>query len=368
MTQRIIDWPAVLRPGAQEWHLIQPMVSSTSAFSGATFDKLIGPPRWAFSLDVPDQPARMLPAIESAVRSFRGGLNLVRVGDMRRTRLALGPLGGRVLSQLLPWTAWARWERVGPEPAVAGEVLTAQKASAVHQLTQEPVRTGLQYTAVLEVTALTPVHAALGIAGPGVANPLGVVVNAQTGEVVSQYGPVVASGSVAEGGFHRVWVRFRADADQVVHLTGYAMQGTYEPTAVQLRRPVLAMHALMEPEPFVPSSGMAVWGDAQITIDGADQTGDVLATAGWLPNTRIEAGHWLNYGDGMHQLIEYAAVDGEGRATLRIEPPIRRSPVHAAPVTIRNVTSLFKLKTQPRIRQEGMVVKGFTLEFEEWQT
>lgn len=102
MTQRIIDWPAALRPGAQEWHLLQPMVSSTSAFSGATFDKLIGPPRWAFSLDVPDQPARKLPEIESAVRSMRGGLNLVRVGDMRRTRLPMGAAGGRVLSQLLP--------------------------------------------------------------------------------------------------------------------------------------------------------------------------------------------------------------------------------------------------------------------------
>lgn len=235
----------------------------------------------------------------------------------------------------------------------------------MHQLTQEPVRTGLQYTAVLEVIATAPVHAALGISGPGVSIPLGVVVNAQSGEVVSQYGPVVASGSVAEGGFHRVWVRFRADADEVVHLTGYAMQATHESTAVQLRRPVLAMHALMEPEPFVPSTGMAVWGDAQIAIDGAGQAGDELATMGWLPNTRIEAGHWLNYGDGMHQLIETALVNGDGKATLRIEPPIRRSPAHAAPVVIRNVTSLFKLKTQPRVRQEGMVVKGFTLEFEE---
>lgn len=40
MTQRIIDWPKQLRmrPGAQEWELLQPMTGSVSAFSGASYD------------------------------------------------------------------------------------------------------------------------------------------------------------------------------------------------------------------------------------------------------------------------------------------------------------------------------------------
>ena len=79
MTQKIIDWPKELRLGAQEWELLMPTVSTTSAFSGATFDTLIGPPRWAFSMDLSAAPAKMLPQIEATLRQLRNGLNLLGV-------------------------------------------------------------------------------------------------------------------------------------------------------------------------------------------------------------------------------------------------------------------------------------------------
>ncbi len=368
MTQRIIEWPATLRPGAQEWGLLQPMVSSTSAFSGATFDKLIGPPRWAFSMDLPDAPARMLPQIEAALRQMRGGLNLLRIGDLRYTRRSLAPGGGRRATQLLPWSsAWTRWGRVGKAPAsiVLGEA-TMSNATDYFQKTAEPVRAGTPYVAVLEASSDVSTQVALAVAGPGVNAPLGVVFNALTGDVLSQYGAVTGSGTVLVGGRWRCWLTFVATTTGEAMVHAYALLPAHGLQSVRMRRPQLAMHAGANPPPYVSANATATWSELGVVVDGGGQVGDTLVTRDWPPGLTLKAGHWISYGDGMHQLLQDATPDADGKAQLWVEPPIRRSPADGAAVSVRNVTGLFKLKTAPRVRQEGMLVRGLTLEFEEY--
>lgn len=369
MTQRIIDWPKQLRmrPGAQEWELLQPMTGSVSAFSGASYDKLIGPPRWAFSMDLTDAPASTLPQIEAALRQLRGGLNLLRIGDMRSTgRVSVVPGGGAKEVQMLPWSSqWTRWGRIGPAPvAIAGEEVEVRQTTDYFQNATASLRAGVPYVAVVEASATVSAHVALSVAGAGVAAPLGVVFDALTGAVVSQYGPVNACGSTAAGGRWRCWLTFGGQAGDVL-AQAYALLPAHGLIHLKMRRPILAMQAGALPPAYVPADSVSVWDEYGVQVDGAGQTGATLATRNWPPGLTLRAGHWISYGDGMHMLLEAATPDSDGKVQLWIEPPIRRSPADGAPVVVRNVTGLFKLKVSPKIRQEGMAVKGQTLTFEE---
>lgn len=368
MTQRIIEWPATLRPGSQEWGLLQPMVSSTSAFSGATFDKLIGPPRWAFSMDLPDAPASKLPQIEAALRQMRGGLNLLRIGDLRRTGHSLVPGGGRRAAQLLPWSSlWTRWGRVGPAPvSIVSDEATVSSATDYFQATAEPVRAGTPYVAVLEASSETPAQVALAVAGGGVDAPLGAVFNALTGELLSQYGAVTSASAALVDGRWRCWLTFVATTTGEALVQAYALLPAHGLQSVRMRRPQLAMHVGAVPPAYVSANETATWSELGVMVDGGGQVGDTLATRDWPPGLTLKAGHWISYGDGMHQLLQDATPDADGKAQLWIEPPIRRSPADGDAVSVRNVTGLFKLKTAPRVRQEGMLVRGLTLEFEEY--
>lgn len=369
MTQRIIDWPVQMRPGSQEWELLQPKASATSAFSGATFDKLIGPPRWAFSMDLTAAPARQLPQIEATLRQLRGGLNLLRIGDMRRTgKGSVMPGGGTYWRQMLPWSsAWTRWGRVGPAPvSIAADEVTMAKATDYHQAAAVPLQVSFPYVAVLEASADVSAHVALAVAGDGVAEPLGVVFDALTGAVVSQYGAVNSCGAVAVGGRWRCWLTFGGKRAAPVLVQAYALLPAHGLIRAKMRRPILAMQAGAVPPSYVPADASGVWAEMGIEVDGAGQTGDTLATRNWPPGTLLQAGHWISYGDGMHMLLAPATPDAAGKASLWIEPPIRRSPADGAPVVVRNVTGLFKLTAGPKIRQDGMAVAGQTLNFEEY--
>ncbi|RMX06709.1 hypothetical protein D8I35_09415 [Corticibacter populi] len=369
MTQKTIDWPADLhlRPSAQEWWLEQPSVASTSQFSGATVQALIGPPRWAFSMDLADAPAHRLPHIESTLRKLRNGLNLLRIGDLRRMgRGTLLPtLGGRNLLNLLPWSGrWLSWGRVGPAPVqISVDELTADYASNWYMQTAEPLRPGLVYVLAVELEAAASAHVALALGSGPLADGLGVVFDAATGAVVSQYGAVLASGSVQQAGRWRCWLKLQPTAVAPALVQVYALLPAAGTVQARMRRPLLGLALGDLPPAYVETEDAAAWGDLTPVVDGADQSGDVLATRGWPAGTPLRAGHWVAYGDGMHQLLDDVTPDADGRAELWIEPPIRRSPADGTAITVRGVTGLFRLQAGPRMRQEKMLVKGQTLTF-----
>ena len=146
----------------------------------------------------------------------------------------------------------------------------------------------------------------------------------------------------------------------------YALLPAHGLHKVTMRRPVLATHSGQMPPAYVSAGATGVWVELGVEVDGGAQVGDMLATRGWPPGAVLKAGHWINYGDGLHQLLSAVTPDANGKAQLWIEPPIRRSPADGAVVTARNVTGLFKLKAGPKVRQEGLHVPGQTLTFEEY--
>ncbi len=367
MTQRIIEWPATLRPGAQEWGLLQPMVSSTSAFSGATFDKLIGPPRWAFSMDLPDAPASMLPQIEAALRQMRGGLNLLRIGDLRRTgRQSAAPGAERWPLNLLPWSGqMLRWGIAGPQPvAEADGALKLEQAGGIATFTAEPMRAGFRYIVAAEVVSDVSANASFSISAGPVGQPMGAIFNTVTGEVVARYGPMMLSMAKTAQGW-KFWAIVDCVRDAQPQVQLHALMATSDRANIRFSRPVVALATSGVPPTYVETAATPAYAEVSVVVDGAGQAGDSLRTIGWIPGSKIRVGSWINYGDGLHQVLSAVTVGGDGAAQLWIEPPIRRSPDDGAPVSVRNVTGLFKLKTAPRVRQEGMVARGLTLEFEE---
>ena len=368
MTQRIIEWPATLRPGSQEWGLLQPMVSSTSAFSGATFDKLIGPPRWAFSMDLPDAPARMLPKIEATLRQMRGGLNLLRIGDMRRTgKQSIVPGAERWPVNLLAWSGQMnRWSIAGPAPALeAGGVVRVEKATSISTFTAEPMRAGFTYVVCAEVVSDVSAKVSFSISAGPTDQQMGVIFDALTGAEIARYGSMAFSKSKTAQGW-KFWATLHCERDSQPLVQLHALLAARETANIRFSKPVVALVVSGVPPAYVETAGTAAYTQVNVEVDGAGQGGDTLNTRGWIPGSKIKAGCWINYGDGMHQVLNAPAVGSDGRAQLWIEPPIRRSPADGTAVTMRDVTGLFKLKTAPRVRQEGMLVRGLTLEFEEY--
>lgn len=369
MTERIIDWPDDVRISAQEWELLQPRVSSRSAFSGAVRNRLIGPPRWTFAIDTTSRRAEDLARLESTVRKLRGGLNLVRMRDMRRTGTAtVLPGNGLRGVQMLRWSGvWSRWGRVGPLPVSGpGGEVTMHHATDYYQADVEPLTGGIYYALALDVSADAPAQVAIAVSGASVDGPLGAIFDAHTGAYISQYGAVSAHGAVDVGGHWRCWLTFRAERSGDAVIQAYALLPVHGMHSITMRRPQLAMQVAPGAPSYVAATDSTIWTDMPVVVDGAGQGGDMLNTMGWPPGVRLTAGHWISYGDGMHMLLDDAVPDADGKAALWIEPPIRRSPAHGQAVTIRGVTGLFRLTSSPRIRQEqGIVVPGQTLTFEE---
>lgn len=369
MTERVIDWPDDVKLGAQEWELLQPKVSSRSAFSGAARNMLIGPPRWSISIDLTARRAEDLARLESTVRQLRNGLNLVRLRDYRRTgRTSVLPGGGLRGVQLLRWSGvWSRWGRVGPLPVSSpGGEVTMHHTTDYYQADVEQLAGGIYYVLALDVIAPASAQVAIAVSGAAVDGPLGAIFDAHTGAFVSQYGAVTARGAVDVGGHWRCWLTFRAQRSGESVIQAYALLPDHGLHSLTMRRPQLAMQVAAGAPSYVVATDSTVWTDMPVIVSGAGQVGDTLATAGWPPGVTLTAGHWISYGDGMHMLLGDAVPDADGEAALWIEPPIRRSPAHGQPVTIRGVTGLFRLTSSPRIRQEqGILVPGQTLTFEE---
>ncbi|EHM01161.1 hypothetical protein HMPREF9946_02236 [Acetobacteraceae bacterium AT-5844] len=90
-------------------------------------------------------------------------------------------------------------------------------------------------------------------------------------------------------------------------------------------------------------------GGGSPVIDGAGQSGDVLATRGWPPNTAVLwPGDYISYPDAagrpmLHQVVTGGQSDGAGRAWLVIAPPIRRPGADGEPIEIDAPIGLFRL-------------------------
>jgi hypothetical protein len=86
-----------------------------------------------------------------------------------------------------------------------------------------------------------------------------------------------------------------------------------------------------------------------ITVYGSGQTGNTLVTAGWVNDVAVlAAGDYLSYdtdrGRSLHMVVDPAASDSFGRATVTVEPPIRTSPVNGASVEIDQPTCVMTLQ------------------------
>jgi hypothetical protein len=76
------------------------------------------------------------------------------------------------------------------------------------------------------------------------------------------------------------------------------------------------------------------------TVRGAGQSGNLIATEGWVPGIYIHEGMGISLGTGaatrMHMIVEPVFVDALGRADFVIEPALREAPANGAPVEYLN--------------------------------
>lgn len=84
-------------------------------------------------------------------------------------------------------------------------------------------------------------------------------------------------------------------------------------------------------------------------VDGANQTGNLLLTTGWAPNTTgiILKGDYIQTGAGatssLHMVVEDADTDSSGNAILQIVPAIRTSPIDGSAIIVNNPRGVFRL-------------------------
>ena len=80
-------------------------------------------------------------------------------------------------------------------------------------------------------------------------------------------------------------------------------------------------------------------------VNGASQTGNTLATDGWMPKKEniLRAGDWFQVGTNIYKVINDAASDGSGQATLDIWPKLRSSPSDDATIVLNSPKGIFRL-------------------------
>lgn len=84
-------------------------------------------------------------------------------------------------------------------------------------------------------------------------------------------------------------------------------------------------------------------------VDGIAQTGNLLLTKGWTPNTNgiMLKGDYIQLGTAqdshLYMLVEDANSDALGKATLTLEPELRVSPADSSAIVINNPKGVFRL-------------------------
>lgn len=92
-------------------------------------------------------------------------------------------------------------------------------------------------------------------------------------------------------------------------------------------------------------------------VDGDGQTGGILNTRGWLPDTKVlAAGDYITVQDEFKEVLEDVWSDAGGQATLRIAPWLRWSPPsgaevnHTAPYAVMRLDDdLTELQRKPLV-------------------
>lgn len=100
-----------------------------------------------------------------------------------------------------------------------------------------------------------------------------------------------------------------------------------------------------------PSAARPDLASKTITVAGAGQAGDTLATTGWDAEAlALEAGDFISLGSGadmrLHMVTADAVADAAGAASLKLAPRLRQSPVDLSPVEISAPGVALRL-TQP---------------------
>ncbi len=107
-------------------------------------------------------------------------------------------------------------------------------------------------------------------------------------------------------------------------------------------------------------------------VNGASQTGKVLATDGWTASASnvLKAGDWIQLGSGttarLHKVVQAASADGAGQANLEIWPRLRESPADNDAVTVASPQGLFRLAEARRdYTIEQALIYGITVSVRE---
>jgi hypothetical protein len=85
-------------------------------------------------------------------------------------------------------------------------------------------------------------------------------------------------------------------------------------------------------------------------VDGAGQTGYLLATKGWTANAVgvLLPGDWIQIGYRIYRTLAVATADGTGKLVLSIWPQLRESPADGDAITLTNTKGLWRLAANAR--------------------
>ena len=95
----------------------------------------------------------------------------------------------------------------------------------------------------------------------------------------------------------------------------------------------------------IPDFGRKGLDRSGISVFGPGQTGGILITQGWPPNTSslLSRGDYLEVGDELKFVLEDASSDSAGRVAVKIAPWLRRSHPSGTTVNVRTPCGYFKL-------------------------
>jgi hypothetical protein len=85
-------------------------------------------------------------------------------------------------------------------------------------------------------------------------------------------------------------------------------------------------------------------------VDGAGQTGYLLATKRWTANAVgvLLPGDWIQIGYRIYRTLAIATADGTGKLVLSIWPQLRESPADGDSITLNNTKGLWRLAANSR--------------------
>lgn len=100
------------------------------------------------------------------------------------------------------------------------------------------------------------------------------------------------------------------------------------------------------------ATARGTWAGGSPLVNGASQTGKVLAIDGLAAGATIKKGDWFQLGSGssahLHKVVLDATANGSGQVSLDFWPRLRSSPADNAALTIASACGLFRLASNER--------------------